>query len=491
MSQSVATSSMVDSAPLAASGISRSPGVRICPVCRKQFGRSRTKTIEQCPRDQIALIDEQAFFESGEDPLLGHTIAGRYVILAKLGAGAMGAVYRARQEPMGRDVAIKILRSDKIFDTSAKGRFEREARATSMLTSPYTVTVHDFGEAEDGSLFLAMELLDGESIGTRLRRIGKLPPATAVGIAREALTSLAEAHDKGIIHRDIKPDNLFLARVQAPDGRGVVERCKVVDFGIAKLIRGDAAMDGLETQAGTVFGTPRYMSPEQAQGKTLDARSDLYSLSTILYQMISGRPPFIDDDAVIVMAHHIKTPPPPLREIAPDVEIPLSLEKVIHQALSKDPSRRPGSATQFRLLLEEAMEGYDLEGTSIRSSVERSVITLSAPLRKHPRRTAALFAGAVVLLLLSVWGLRAHSLESKSPTEGVGNPSLSISVESIPLPPPSAAPVESASSAPSAPVTPSASAEKKHASSSGHSWPWRPSTTPVRPSKGNYGKLDP
>ncbi len=294
------------------------------------------------------------------DPFMGATVAGRFVVVGKLGAGSMGTVYRARQEAMGRDVAIKILRSDRAFDAMAKARFAREAHAMSLLSSPHTVTVFDFGEIPDphhddlapveSSLFLAMELLEGESLGARLKRRNRLPVDEATRIAREALLSLAEAHAKGIIHRDLKPDNLFLARVPAAPAGEIV---KVLDFGIAK-VKVEPSVDALETQAGTVFGTPRYMSPEQAQGKALDARSDLYTLGVLLYQMLVGRAPFVDDDAVVVMARHIKSTAVAPEEAAPDAGIGAALSALVMRVLSKDPDRRPPTAQAFLAELDRA-----------------------------------------------------------------------------------------------------------------------------------------
>ncbi|WP_437910708.1 serine/threonine-protein kinase [Sorangium sp. So ce327] len=325
-------------------------------------------------------MSREVLGEADGDPFLGITIADRFVIVGKLGAGSMGTVYRARQEAMGRDVAIKILRSDRAFDAQAKARFTREARAMSLLRSPYTVTVFDFGEVVDdatdaafgrgrsaeqsspgegttsssGSLYLAMELLEGESLGQRLKRLRRLRVGDAARFARHALLSLAEAHDKGIIHRDLKPDNLFLARPPAGEHE---EICKVLDFGIAKVMTGtERPVDALETQAGTVFGTPRYMSPEQAQGRPLDARSDLYSLGVLLYQMLVGRPPFIDDDAVVVMARHITSSPVPASEAAPDARIPPSLSQLLQRALAKRPEERPRSAQAFIAELDRAMD---------------------------------------------------------------------------------------------------------------------------------------
>ena len=340
---------------------------RVCATCRTVFPLG--PAVERCPIDGGVLLDARALVDAGEDPILGRTVGGRFTVIARLGGGSMGTVYRARQDAMGRDVALKILRQDRTFDAQAKARFEREARANSVLVSPHTVTVFDFGEGADGSLFLAMEMLEGESLGQRLRRDGAMPIRDAVRVAREALSSLAEAHKKGIIHRDIKPDNVFLARQPGPNGGEPTIVTKVLDFGIAKVMREGEGVNALETQAGTVFGTPRFMSPEQAQGKPLDARSDLYSLGVILYQMLTGRPPFTDDDAIVVMARHIKTAPKPLSEACPEAAIPPDLERLVMRVLAKDPNDRPITADVFSNDLQRVLE----TGMPSTSGVRRSV----------------------------------------------------------------------------------------------------------------------
>ncbi len=326
---------------------------RICPSCYRKLdpgdatgptSSPRPGMLPRCPEHGLAFIAARDVAAAAGDALLGTTIAGRFTVLARLGSGSMGSVYRARQEAVGRDVALKIVRRDRAYDPETRARFEREARATSALVSPHTVTVFDFGEADDGAWFLAMELLEGETLGQRLKRVQRLPAADAVRVAREALKSLAEAHLLGIVHRDLKPDNLFLVQVPDEGGDRRGEICKVLDFGIAKLLRDEVRVDQLETQAGTVFGTPRFMSPEQAQGIDLDARSDLYSLGVILYQMLAGRPPFVDDDAVVVMARHIKDDPPPFSSAAPDARVPPALERVVRRTLAKRPEDRPASA---------------------------------------------------------------------------------------------------------------------------------------------------
>ena len=349
------------------------PGVRalgghVCPRCRYRVQSLSAATappnrsIPRCPHDGYALIPAESLAEADGDPFLGVTVADRFVITGRLGAGSMGTVYQARQEAVGRDVAVKILRADRAEGAQAKARFTREARAMSLLTSPHTVTVFDFGEVPDphgdelapggASLYLAMEMLEGESLGDRLKRRPRIEVEGAVRIAREALLSLEEAHEKSIIHRDLKPDNLFLARGQ---GGSPGEICKVLDFGIAKIQGDPSSVDALETQAGTVFGTPRYMSPEQAQGRALDARSDLYSLGVLLYQMLVGRPPFIDEDAVVVMARHIKTMPVSPEVAAPDARIGVALARVVMRTLAKDPEARPDSARHLIAELDQAL----------------------------------------------------------------------------------------------------------------------------------------
>ncbi len=394
---------------------------RVCPKCRVRWDDA---ALVQCPNDG-AFLPRQVAPAAGvpagppsesSDPMLGRTLEGRYTILSRLGAGSMGTVYRARQHAMGREVAIKILRSDKAIDGASKARFLREARANSALASPHTVTVFDFGEAQTGELYLAMELLDGESVGQRLHREKRLSLSRAVDTARQALRSLAEAHAKGIIHRDLKPDNLFYARVQA-GARQEEEIVKVVDFGIAKMLRDeDAPLNAVETQAGTVFGTPRYMSPEQAQGKPLDERSDLYSLGVILYQMVTGRPPFTDEDAIVVMARHIKTVPKRPSEVCPEAGCPPELERIIMGALAKEPKDRPLNADAFLQELHRVVDSVSAITSGVRNSVgaQRTSwagVTPVPGLPARPRSAATIVAllaglavavGAIVFLAVHV-----------------------------------------------------------------------------------------
>jgi eukaryotic-like serine/threonine-protein kinase len=281
--------------------------------------------------------------------LIGTMIAGRYRIEARVGSGAMGAVYRAEQAGLGRRVALKIVNRDRQVDGDTVARFRREATALSALHHPNTVRVFDFGSTTSGQLFLAMELLEGEPLTDRLLRDGPLPLPVALSVTQQVLRSIGEAHARGIVHRDLKPDNIFLARVTGEPAPIV----KVLDFGIAKAVEGDRKIDQFETLDGTVFGTPRYMSPEQAGGRALDPRSDLYSVGIMLYELIAGHPPFVDSDAVVVMARHIRDKPEPLSKAAPLRKIPPNLDAVVSRSLAKQAAERFQSADEFERALDE------------------------------------------------------------------------------------------------------------------------------------------
>jgi serine/threonine protein kinase len=322
-------------------------GMLICPQCRTTFSSSR---LTSCYRDGTKLLDYERFVTSERDPLRHATIGGKFQLQERVGQGGMGTIYRATQSGLNRQVAVKILKRELNVEPDTVARFHREAHAMSLLTHPNTVRVYDFGQTAEGLLYLVMELLVGELLTSRMER-AELDVLDAVRMTQQILHSLGEAHRKAIVHRDLKPDNVFVVRAEG-HGEPVI---KVLDFGIAKVVAPDRRVDQFETQAGTVFGTPRYMSPEQAQGNALDGRSDLYSVGALLYQMLTGRAPFIEDDAVVVMAKHIQERPQPPTKLRPERPIPSKLNDVVMKAMAKDPAHRFQEASAFVQALEDCV----------------------------------------------------------------------------------------------------------------------------------------
>lgn len=365
--------------------------MRLCPRCRSEFSDT---SLEVCPFDNWGLVTPEDYYEAEGDPLLGALLAGRFRIVGRVGVGAMGTVYRAIQASVERAVALKVLRPDLTKDPDTAARFHREAHATSALKHPNTVTLYDFGQTGEGYLYIAMELLEGRLLGKILKEDGALSIELALRIVIQISRSLAEAHRKGIVHRDLKPDNIMLAQVE---GQEVV---KVLDFGIAKVIRGERRIDALETQAGTVFGTPRYMSPEQAQSKPLDARSDLYSLGVIFYQMLTGHAPFEDSDAVVVMARHIKTKPRRPSDVRPDLKIPPRLERLVQRLMEKDRNKRPQSSEELIDALTKFNQGQDDDFALFTERSSPSAI----------RRVLPFVAAAAISLILAVGAVIAYAL---------------------------------------------------------------------------------
>jgi serine/threonine-protein kinase len=388
--------------------------MRVCPLCHARYDDD----VRSCPQDGRRPLPEASLSAAAGDALMGCTLANRYTIVGRVGAGGMGTVYRAEQSPMNREVALKVLRKDLGRDPETVARFHREAHTLSALKHPNTVTIFDFGQTDDGLLYLAMELLEGEMLSSRLKRVGAMDVSTSIRIAAGVLRSLAEAHSRGIIHRDLKPDNIFLAKVHGrPEEDEVV---KVVDFGIAKIRDGEGRLEPLQTQEGTVFGTPRYMSPEQAQGKTLDGRSDLYAVGVLLFHMLTGHPPFTDDDAVIVMAHHIKTVPAPVRQLVPDRAIPESLEKLVQRALEKDAIARPQTAELFLIELEQTLEeAKALAASTLAPSDSGRAVPPAVTDTSKPRRRMAL--GAVL------GGVLAITIGAIVATRGRPHPAANVS----------------------------------------------------------------
>jgi serine/threonine protein kinase len=293
-----------------------------------------------------------------EDPgRLVHTVIDdRYRLTSLVGRGGMGSVFLAEHVTIRRPVALKLLQPSLAAIPELARRFEREAAAIGRIDHPNCVTVSDFGRLDDGSLYLVMEYLDGRSLARAIEAEGRIAARRALHIARHVLRGLGHAHQAGIVHRDVKPDNVILVHQD-----GVPDFAKVLDFGIAHFTdggpreTGDA--DDRLTQAGIAFGTPAYMSPEQAVGDPVDARSDLYSTTVMLFEMIAGRTPFVADEKLELLGMHASRPPPRLSEVRPDVLVPAELDRLIEVGLAKRPADRFPSAEVYIAAIEECLLG--------------------------------------------------------------------------------------------------------------------------------------
>ncbi len=302
-----------------------------CPSC----DRSYPADVTVCPKDGQATVKLGA----GRDALIGKDILGRFVLKERIGAGGMGTVYRAWQHSVGREVAVKVIDPRHGSDLVAAKRFLREVKLASRLSQPNVVTVMDFGQTDDGLLFLVMELLRGRTLARVLREDGAFPVDRMVRVGIQLCDALDAAHRLSIVHRDLKPGNVMI--LDEPRGRDFV---KVLDFGLAKSLGHE---DGSTvTHSGMVFGTPRYMPPEAVLGGDIDARSDLYSLGVILHELLSGRAAFEAHSVSAVLSRQLEGQPPPLPAHVPPV-----VENVIKRLLEKEPGDRFRSAADAREML--------------------------------------------------------------------------------------------------------------------------------------------
>ena len=301
--------------------------------------------------------------EGDGEELIGEVIDGRYRLDATLGRGGMGLVYRAHHVGLRRQVAVKILHPSLAASPDVRNRFEREALAVGRIDHPNCVSVYDVGRLPDGSLYLAMELLDGKSLADVLEQQGQIAPGRALHILAHILRGLSHIHQAGLIHRDIKPENIFLIR-HGED----LDFAKILDFGIAKPMEASELDDGVKlTQAGMAFGTPIYMAPEQALGNPMDGRADLYAAAVLAYEMLTGQPPFYSDDKLEVMSMHTARPVPPMRQrlIKGGRPVPSSIERLIVRGLTKKPSERYANADVFLAEVEAALDTTDGGATAV------------------------------------------------------------------------------------------------------------------------------
>jgi serine/threonine-protein kinase len=289
-----------------------------------------------------------------QDPFIGRDVLnGQFQILQKIGSGGMGSVYKALQPAMNRMVAIKILHPKLAARTDLVSRFRREARAMSHLTHPNTVKVYLYGELEDGSLYIVMEYLEGKNLNQTVRAEGPLPFSRGLPILIQSCNALEEAHRAGIIHRDLKPENIFVCQQG-----GLTDYAKVLDFGLAKVTEREMRPGSvILTQEGMVFGTPEFMSPEQAQGKELTPGSDIYSLAVILYEVLTGKLPFDAKNPMEFIQLHVTTKPKPIDERVPGKTFPPLLWSVLSKALEKRSEDRFASAAEFAHALQAVLDG--------------------------------------------------------------------------------------------------------------------------------------
>jgi serine/threonine-protein kinase len=359
--------------------------VKFCPTCHVRYPGE----FMVCPRDAAELTE---LFAPDEDELIGQTIAQSYTIVRVLGEGGMGRVYEARHTRIkGKRFAVKMLHPEYTRQPDVLTRFQREAEAAAAIQSPYVVDVYDVDRTADGRAFLVAEFLDGKEFASYLDEVRKMPVGGAVRIVRQICKALQAAHDQGVVHRDMKPENVFLT------GDLKQPIAKVIDFGISKL--GDKPGTAL-TKTGMIMGTPSYMAPEQARGERVDHRADIYAVGAILYCALTGHRPFDHDDPTATLTAVLTRDPPRPRSLEPS--IPEPLEMIIQKAMSKRPEDRHGSMAELDADLAAYEPGEDTTLLSLPNSgawqrATGSEMVRSASLEKQVRTVA--MARPLILLL--------------------------------------------------------------------------------------------
>jgi len=340
--------------------------------------------------------------EGEGEPLVGRTIVGKYLVERLLGRGGMGAVYAAHQVALDKRVAIKVLNEHVARDDAFVRRFQREARAASRLDHPNSVHILDFGQDESGLLYIVMEHLDGRNLGSVLDEEHPFDERRIAMIIAQILAALMTAHELGVVHRDLKPENVMLLRRVDDDGRSI-DHVKVCDFGIATLTSNNPDEDATLTSQGIILGTPEYMSPEQARGEALDARTDIYSVGVILYELLTGEPPFRAESALGVALRQVNDPVRPPSQLVASIDP--QLERICMRALEKQRDRRWASAREMRSQLRSFLEarGSTLPPPpTMRGGVRdatRELETLAELAREPDRPRHALRGGAFALAL--------------------------------------------------------------------------------------------
>lgn len=345
----------------------------------------------------------------GADPLIGLDLGG-YTVVRLLAAGGMGLVYEALHQQIGRRAAVKVLKPEVAADAEWTRRFLSEARALGSLKHRNLIEVLNFGKTPDGREYLMMEFLDGEPLDAYITRMGALSPAVALGIADQILNGLAEAHKKGVVHRDLKPSNVYLQREH--NGELLV---KVLDFGLARqepvaLLDGAITLPKRNDGASLLAGTPEYIAPEQAQGRSVDGAADLYSLGVMLFEMLTGALPFEAESVTDLLRKHLAERPPRLSTVMNNP--PEGVEEFIESMLAKEPGQRPSSADAARVSVQRLLKRMSQDSTAVRSlaslEAEGAVDTKRAPTMRidrpqHTTDTALAAAGLVTAKKRRLW----------------------------------------------------------------------------------------
>lgn len=340
--------------------------MKICPACQRCYDDA----------DVICADDMTKLTSSAHGSRI---INEKYRLDRRLGRGGMGAVYAGTHLELDRPVAIKMLLPDYVTDVNALERFRREARAAARLNHQNVADVYDYGVLPDGGAYIVMELINGETLREHMNKGCPLPFDEADTIARQVAEGIDAAHRNHIVHRDLKPSNIILAR----DHQNQIV-AKVVDFGIAKLKEATVTEDGAITNTGMLIGTPRYMSPEQCAGLEIDARSDIYTLGIILYEMLGCRPPFDAPSATAIALKHVQEPPPPLTNFRSDV--PPALAAIVMQALEKDPLKRQQTAADFARQLRDAESTLPTILAQTPTGLAAATVDYDSPLALHDER---------------------------------------------------------------------------------------------------------
>ena len=323
------------------------------------------------------------------DAYIGRDVAGQFRILEKIGSGGMGAVYKAEQPEMRRFVAVKILHPRYLARADLVSRFRREARAMSHLSHPHTARVFLYGQLEDGACYFVMEYLAGRNLAQTVRAEGPMEVERAINVMVPVCGALEEAHTQGIVHRDLKPENIFLTTQG-----GIADYPKVLDFGLAKVTEREMRPGSLIlTQEGMVFGTPEFMSPEQARGEKLDGRSDIYSLGIIMYELLTGKLPFDASQPMEFIQKHIKEQPIPLSRRAPNRVWPSGMWEVLDKALAKKPIDRFQTANELAQALRNVQSSTGHSSSSppfpqSASGVSSIQQQMQQPLPQQPQQQA-------------------------------------------------------------------------------------------------------